>query len=69
MLYDPEANIISIELAGGVISHARVFGNFIIHFSKTEKPIMVEMLDADKFHKQFNKTKTKRILGEAMPAN
>jgi hypothetical protein len=37
MEYDLEANILSWELAKGEISHAREFGNFIIHFSPAGK--------------------------------
>ena len=59
MIYDPEANIISIELASGAISHARVFGNFIVHFSPAEKPTLLEIMNADKFEKQFLKNEKK----------
>lgn len=55
MYYDPEANIISIELAGGQISNAREFGDFIIHTSPSGKPILIEILNADKFVGQFEK--------------
>ena len=57
MIYDPEANIISWELAKGPISHTREFGNFIIHLSKANKPILIEILDASKFVGQFDKLK------------
>lgn len=55
MLYDPEANIISWEVAKGKISHTREFGNFIIHLSASSKPILIEILDASKFVGQFDK--------------
>ncbi len=57
MLYDPDANILSWELGSGPISHAREFGQFIIHFSGTGKPVMIEMLEASKFMGQFDKLK------------
>ncbi|PIP33432.1 hypothetical protein COX69_01640 [Candidatus Falkowbacteria bacterium CG_4_10_14_0_2_um_filter_48_10] len=57
MYYDPEANIIAWEIAQGEISHVREFGNFIIHVSKAEKPILVEILDASKFVGQLDKIK------------
>ena len=54
MIYDAEANIMCLEIAKGEISHAREFGNFIIHLSKSGKPILVEILDASKkFPRQF----------------
>lgn len=55
MYYDVEANIISIELTSGQISNVREFSNFIIHVSPSGKPILIEILDADKFIGQFEK--------------
>lgn len=69
MLYDSEANIISIELAKGQISHAREFGNFIIHLSKSNKPILIEILDASKFVGQFDKLKMPMGVRQAMPVS
>ena len=62
MRYDPEANLISWEIAKDAISHAREFGNFIIHFSPAGKPVLIEILDASKLVGQFNKIKE---IGEA----
>lgn len=57
MHYDREANIISWEIAEGEISHAREFGNFIIHLSPAGKPILIEILEASKFVGQLDKLK------------
>ncbi len=46
MLYDPESNILSIELTRGAITHAREFGNLIVHLSGAGKPVLLEILDA-----------------------
>ncbi|MEA3398663.1 MAG: DUF2283 domain-containing protein [Patescibacteria group bacterium] len=67
MLYDQEANIISWELAKTPISHTREFGNFIIHLSIANKPVLIEILDASKFVGQFDKLKTSREIKQAMP--
>lgn len=64
MIYDPEANIICIEVARGRISHTREFGNFIIHLSPAGKPILIEILDATKFIGQFDKIKDIKKLDE-----
>jgi len=61
MLYDPEANVLCWEIAKGRISHTHEFGNFIIHVSKNEKPILIEILDASKFVGQIDKLKIKDI--------
>jgi len=57
MKYDQEANLISWEIAKGNISHVREFGNFIVHLSKTGKPILIEILDATKFVGQVDNIK------------
>lgn len=68
MNYDQEANLISLEVAKDAISHARKFGNFIIHFSPAGKPVLIEILDANKFVKQFDKIKDIAAIEEITPA-
>ncbi len=63
MIYDPEANIISWELSGGKISHAWEFNNFIIHLSPSNKPILIEILNASRFIGQMEKLKKIKNLG------
>jgi hypothetical protein len=69
MLYDPEANIICIEIAKGEISHAREFGNFIVHLSPAGKPVLIEILDASKFMGQIEKLQNIGDLKGVMPAS
>ena len=69
MIYDPESNIISIELAKGKISHVREIGNILIHVSKVGKPILIEILDASKFTGQFDKIQNLKDIKQALPAN
>jgi hypothetical protein len=75
MIYDLESNILSWEVAKGNITHAREFGNFIIHLSDNGKPILVEILDASKFVGQIDKLKGLKELREikefkqALPMN
>jgi len=60
MHYDAETNILSWEIAkSGKISHAFEFGNFIIHLSSANKPILIEILDASRLKKQFDRVKVK----------
>lgn len=50
MHYDPEANIISWEIAEqGKIDHALEFGSFVLHVTSSGKPVLIEILDASKF--------------------
>jgi uncharacterized protein YuzE len=67
MIYDPEADIISWEIAKGRISHAREVGNLIIHLSKNGKPIMIEMLEASAFIGQFDKIKGLKEIEKIVP--
>jgi uncharacterized protein YuzE len=64
MIYDIDANILSLELAKGSISHAREFGNFIIHVGKNGTPILIEILNASKFVGQLDKLKGLKELKE-----
>jgi len=71
MYYDPEANLISLEVAQGEISHTKEFGNFIIHVSSSGKPILIEILDATKFIGQLDKLKIKKTsdIKKAVPVS
>ncbi len=67
MIYDPESNIISWEVAKGKISHAKELGNLIIHVSKSGKPILIEILDASSFINQFDKIKDIQDIKKVIP--
>jgi hypothetical protein len=69
MIYDMEANIICWEIAKGDITHVSELGNFIIHLSGGNKPILIEILDASKFIGQFDKIKNIKNVEEALPVN
>lgn len=69
MIYDPEANIICWEIAKGNITHVSELGNFIIHLSGGNKPILIEILDASKFIGQFDKIKGIKDIEQIAPAN
>ncbi len=47
--YDSDADVLA--LAGAVkgrIDHARELGNFVVHFTKDDRPILIEVLEASK---------------------
>ncbi len=69
MIYDPESNIISWEVAKGKINHAKELGNLIIHVSKSGKPILIEILDASSFISQFDKIKDIKDIKKLIPTN
>jgi len=47
--YDRESDIMMLELSKNKIDHAEQSGQIIIHFSKQDKPVLLEILDASEF--------------------
>ena len=55
--YDSDADILSLESTGRtVIDHAEEMGNLVVHFSKQNKPVLVEILDASALFKDQPKS-------------
>ncbi|PIR92768.1 hypothetical protein COT99_04450 [Candidatus Falkowbacteria bacterium CG10_big_fil_rev_8_21_14_0_10_43_10] len=66
--YDPETNLISIEIAQGRIDHVIELGNFLIHVNKKNAPLLIEILDGGKFIGQLQKFKKEDIIKSVAPA-
>ena len=49
MTYEPEADVIAWEIAKKPIDYAEEVGNVVIHFSKKNTPVLMEILEASKF--------------------
>jgi len=48
--YDQEADVLSWELSqGGEIDYASEMGDVVVHFTKENKPVYLEVLNASKF--------------------
>jgi len=47
--YDREQDIMLLELSSKPIKYAEKVGPVIIHFTKNEKPVLLEILDASEF--------------------
>ena len=69
MQYDAETNIMCWEISKDPIDHAIELGNFIIHLSKTKKPVLIEILNASKFVGQMDKIKIEGIKKQMMEMN
>ena len=54
--YDPEADVLAIEISKKPFDYAEEYGNFIVHFSKQNKPVYLEILNAKKFLRSATKT-------------
>lgn len=53
--YEPEADVLRIEVSRGTIDYASEVGNVVVHFSKLGLPLYLEILEATKFLKQSAK--------------
>lgn len=53
--YEPEADVISVEVSPGKIDYAKELKNLVVHFNKDGVPIYLEILEATKFLKQISK--------------
>ncbi len=47
--YSRDEDILIIETASGEIDYAEEMGQFIIHYTKDKKPVMLEIQDASEF--------------------
>ncbi len=47
--YNREADIATLELNSKKIDHAQEAQNIIIHFSKDDEPVLLEILNASEF--------------------
>lgn len=54
--YEPEADVLSVEVSReAAIDHAREVGNMVVHFTKHNVPVLVEVLNASQFVTQAAK--------------
>ncbi len=47
--YSRKEDILLIEVSDEPIEYAEEVGNIIVHFTKKEKPVLLEILDASEF--------------------
>ena len=47
--YEPEADVLMLEISGQPINHAKEVGNVVIHFTKNNIPVLFEILEASRF--------------------
>ncbi|MDP2655482.1 MAG: DUF2283 domain-containing protein [bacterium] len=47
--YDRDADVLTLTgSVGGRIDHANELGNFVVHFTKDDRPLLIEVLEASK---------------------
>ncbi len=47
--YESEADILTVESSNKPIDYAKEIGNVVVHFTKTDEPVLFEILNASKF--------------------
>ena len=47
--YEPEADVLTWEITDKPINFAKEVGNVIVHFTKNNVPVLIEVLEASKF--------------------
>ena len=47
--YEPEADVLVWEITDKPIDFAKEIGNVIVHFTKNNMPVLIEILEASKF--------------------
>lgn len=57
--YEPEADVLAWEISSRPIDYAKEIGNVVVHFSKQNTPVLVEILEATNFV-----TKAQKLLGK-----
>ena len=47
--YEPEADVLTWEITDKPIDFAKEVGNVVVHFTKNNMPVLIEVLEASKF--------------------
>lgn len=47
--YKPEADVLMWEITEKPIDYAKEVGNIVVHFTKGNMPVLIEILEASKF--------------------
>lgn len=62
--YEPEADVLSVELSRQRIDHATEAGNFVVHWTTRGVPVLIEILNASAFsHRVESLTRPRQRLG------
>lgn len=62
--YEPEADVLTWEITGKPIDYAKEIGNIVVHFTKNNTPVLIEILEAARFLKQAQGILGKKMVGQ-----
>lgn len=53
--YESEADVLTYEMTNQSIDYAQEIGDIVVHFTKKNTPVLIEILEASKFLKKAEK--------------
>ena len=53
--YEPEADVLRVEISRRPIDYASELGNIVVHFSPQNTPVYLEILEASKFIEELSR--------------
>lgn len=68
IIYEPEDDVLNIWLSEEHYDYAESSGNMIVHFTKNNDPVYIEILEATKFIKDINSSLPKKVQKEVLPS-
>jgi hypothetical protein len=63
--YDREDDVLTLQLADGIVDHAEEVDGVIVHFAEDDRPLL-EMLDASGLLAQLNRIAAHARTGESV---
>lgn len=65
--YYEDADLISWKVSRKPFEYATRSGDFVVHYSKNDEPVLIEILNASKFLKEANSMLPKKIRKQVLP--
>ncbi len=65
--YYEDADLISWKISKKHFEYASRSGDFVVHYSKDDEPVLIEILNASKFLKEANSRLPKKIQKQVLP--
>ena len=65
--YYEDADLISWKISQKPFEYATRTGDFVVHYSKDDEPVLIEILNAARFLKEANSSLPKKIQRQVLP--
>ena len=65
--YYEDADLISWKVSKKPFEYAARSGDFVVHYSKDDEPVLIEILNASKFLKEANSMLPRKIQKQVLP--